>query len=132
MRPRVIGRSIAALLVAIGLLIGSANTGTAEPVRHTGAAATKAWPKVWLEFQYPTWSHWTPDPYESSHAGDLWAGWSYVYCKKWGVYLDDKGRGSAWWLLTDDDSGNRNVFVTPIYLTQASWDRFVTGAVPEC
>ncbi|WP_413754921.1 hypothetical protein [Streptomyces sp. MMBL 11-3] len=68
------------------------------------------------------WTHWTPDPYNSSHAGTLYAGRSYFYCYiDTGVPYTNNGRTSQVWLRTDDDTGNRNVWVSDVNLDAYGW-----------
>jgi hypothetical protein len=74
------------------------------------------------------WTHWTPDASVSSHAGTLNAGNNYFYC--WyqpGERYSDNGRSSDVWLLTDDDTGNNQVYVNDVYLDEWGWqhDQFV-------
>jgi hypothetical protein len=132
MRTRQLGRCFAGLL-ATGLLIGAAGSGQAAEaaadakpaasVQHAaGSAKATAYPKVYLNTVVNQWTHWTPDWYDSTHAGWLYAGSNYFYCIKEGVYYSDNGRRSKYWLLTDDDSGNRNVYVSEVYLDQWGWD----------
>ncbi|MFG1664937.1 hypothetical protein [Streptomyces sp. Y7] len=132
MRTRKLGSCFAGML-ATGLLIGTAGSGQAaeaatgaKPAASvqtlTGSAKAAAYPKVYLNTVVNQWTHWTPDWYDSTHAGWLYAGSNYFYCIKEGVYYTDNGRKSKYWLLTDDDSGNRNVYVSEVYLDQWGWD----------
>ncbi|KJY26034.1 hypothetical protein VR45_37965, partial [Streptomyces sp. NRRL S-495] len=72
------------------------------------------------------WSHWTPDARDSSHAGWLYKGSNYFYCWTTGATCTGNGRTSAVRLKTDDDSGNRNVYVTDVYL-----DKWATPTTPR-
>ncbi|MGI5413901.1 hypothetical protein ACQEV9_44760 [Streptomyces chartreusis] len=132
MRTRTLGSCFAGLL-ATGLLIGTAGSGQASEAAvgvrpaasmqtPAGSAKAAAYPKVYLNTVINQWTHWTPDWYDSTHAGWLYAGSNYFYCIKEGVYYSDNGRKSKYWLLTDDDSGNRNVYVSEVYLDQWGWD----------
>ncbi|MFE1924259.1 hypothetical protein ACFW91_17045 [Streptomyces asoensis] len=132
MRTRMLGRLLGGLLAA-GLVMGTAGAGhaaptasgttVAAPARPSATAAkAAAYPKVYLNTVVNQWTHWTPDYYDSTHAGWLYAGSNYFYCLKEGVYYTDNGRRSRYWLLTDDDSGNRNVYVSEVYLDQWGWD----------
>jgi hypothetical protein len=103
--------------VATGTLLaalGVATTGTAH-------AAPQAYPKAYLHTTVTQWTHWTPDANTSSHAGTLYAGTNYNYCHIQGATYGVNGRYSATWLLTDDDSGNRNVYVSDLNLTEDDW-----------
>jgi hypothetical protein len=112
--------------------IGSAGVGQAANTSNSvrSAASTQAsarpvnaaaYPKVYLNTVVNQWTHWAPDYYESTHAGWLYAGSNYFYCFVKGVTYADNGHVSSYWLLTDDDSGNRNVYVSDVYLDQWGW-----------
>ncbi|MFD0312463.1 hypothetical protein [Streptomyces sp. NPDC127119] len=86
-----------------------------------GPVNAAAYPRVYLNTVVNQWTHWTPDYYDSSHAGWLYAGSNYFYCYVRGVSYTDNGRESIYWLLTDDDSGNKNVYVSDVYLDESGW-----------
>ncbi|MEV8455457.1 hypothetical protein AB0467_34540 [Streptomyces sp. NPDC052095] len=94
--------------------------GMSVPSSSMPSAATED--VTWLDFKYSSWSHWTPDSKDSSHAGTLNAGRNYVYCWQEGETYTDKGHTSGNWLLTDDDSGNSNVWVSRVYLADSSYN----------
>ncbi|MEV0977795.1 hypothetical protein [Streptomyces sp. NPDC049915] len=96
--------------------LGLATSGTAH-------AAPAAYPKVYLHTTVTQWTHWTPDANNSSHAGTLYAGSNYFYCHVQGALYSVNGRYSREWLLTDDDSGNRKVYVSDLNLTHDDWER---------
>ena len=59
------------------------------------------------------------DSYNSSHhqAGILHAGTNYFYCQaNLGIRETDGKWTNTWWAKTDDDSGNRNVYVSDVYI----------------
>ncbi|MFF2996638.1 hypothetical protein ACFVTC_19045 [Streptomyces sp. NPDC057950] len=77
------------------------------------------------------WTHWTPDPRNDSHAGTLYAGRNYFYCWAKGQLYHNSEAGSVYWLRTDDDSGNRDVYVSVVNLDEAGWDGFF-AIFPSC
>ncbi|BAU88230.1 protein serine/threonine kinase [Streptomyces laurentii] len=114
----------AALLGAAGL---AATATPANAAQDTAGSASTA-QTVTLRFDYTSWSHWTKDASDASHAGTLNAGWNYVYCYSMGGTVTDVGRTSATWFLTDDDSGNKNVWVSKVFLARDQ----VNIDVPKC
>ncbi|MEU7021737.1 hypothetical protein ABZ990_13895 [Streptomyces sp. NPDC046203] len=92
------------------------------------AAPTLARTKYWLNFKYSSWTHKTPDPYTSTHAGHLNAGINYVFCYTNGVSYTDKGHTSTVWLQTNDDEGFVNVYVSRVYLDDSSYN----ADLPHC
>ncbi|MFE9400054.1 hypothetical protein [Streptomyces flavidovirens] len=50
-------------------------------------------------------------------AGTLYAGTNYFYCQAKGSTVHMDGYSNDWWAKTDDDSGNRNVWVNVVYLS---------------
>ncbi|MBD0707293.1 MULTISPECIES: hypothetical protein [unclassified Streptomyces] len=130
-------RSVVAALsaAALGMAGLAATAAPAQAVQDSGATASAptAGPAstqavYYLNFQYSSWSHWSPDSLTSTHAGWLYAGRSYVYCYRMAEVYTDKGRTDGAWFLTDDDSGNSNVWVSKVYLDPADWDTYV----PKC
>jgi hypothetical protein len=97
------------------------------------AQAAPAYPKVYLHSVTDQWTHWTPDANASSHAGELYAGDNYYYCLVNGDYYLSPvtGYGNYIWLRTDDDSGNRDVYVSSTNLTLADLQR-VLQVLPNC
>ncbi|WP_217249574.1 hypothetical protein [Streptomyces sp. AC602_WCS936] len=111
-----IGRAVVSAL-ATAALAGAGLTVAAGPAAAEAEAASYG--RTYLGFDYSSWSHWSPDARDSTHAGTLNAGRNYVYCWTYGAMYTDKGRTSRVWFLTDDDSGNRNVYVTKVYLARS-------------
>lgn len=114
--------------LAGALLSGLGLTGTAS-----AAPAAPAVSKIYLHTVTDQWTHWTPDAATSSHAGELYAGDNYFYCYDNGeLYMNPaNGRWGDIWLRTDDDSGNRNVWVSSSNLTQAEYAQAVS-ILPNC
>jgi hypothetical protein len=44
-----------------------------------------------------------------THAGNVWDGIDYIYCVRFGATYRNNGRQADVWLLTGDDSGNKNL-----------------------
>ncbi|MFJ9138704.1 hypothetical protein OG458_41215 [Streptomyces sp. NBC_01281] len=87
--------------------------------------------RVYLTTVIDQWTHYTPDSRTSSHAGTLFRGTSYFYCYTAGEVYTNNGRTSGWWLLTDDDSGNRNVYVNEVNLDDYGWEHDI-DLLPHC
>ncbi|MET7746718.1 hypothetical protein [Streptomyces sp. NPDC005385] len=103
-------RKIATTLAAGALLVAG---GLAQA---EAAVAAPAHILVYMNTTVTQWTHWTPDPYASTHAGTLYAGKNYFKCWTWGELYTIPGAGSRIWLLTDDDTGHRDVYVNTVYL----------------
>ena len=56
------------------------------------------------------------------HAGVLHAGWNYFYCQLSGSEQYFNGYRNHWYGVTDDDSGNRHVYVNAVYLSGGAND----------
>ncbi|MFE4593298.1 hypothetical protein [Streptomyces laurentii] len=108
----------AALLGAAGL---AATATPANAAQDTAGSASTAQDVTWLNFSSSSWSHWSRDSKDSTHAGILNAGRNYVYCWAEGEVYSGNGHTSGNWLLTDDDSGNTNVWVSGVYLAPDSY-----------
>ncbi|MFF2009786.1 hypothetical protein ACFVWY_12005 [Streptomyces sp. NPDC058195] len=108
------------VLAGTGLAL---TTTPASAARAGTASAIQAnHPKVDVYFAYSSWSHESPDSKASTHVGTLGAGKNYVYCFVNGETYTDKGHTSTVWLMTDDDSGNADVYVSRVYLTDGSYN----------
>ncbi|MFJ2767066.1 serine/threonine-protein kinase [Streptomyces sp. NPDC087300] len=67
-----------------------------------------------------------------AEAGSLNAGTNYFYCQQNLGRRETYGRWTnVWWARTDDDSGNRNVFVSDVYITGGDNDKPLPG-LPTC
>ena len=64
-------------------------------------------------------------------AGTLNAGVNYFYCQAVGSEMSDGAYHNKWYAKTDDDSGNRGVWVNVIYLSGGGNDEPVPG-LPSC
>ncbi|MFI6446917.1 hypothetical protein [Kitasatospora sp. NPDC050543] len=64
-------------------------------------------------------------------AGVLHAGTNYFYCQAVGTERVDGPYRNKWYAKTDDDSGNRGVWVNVIYLSGGGNDEPVPG-LPYC
>ncbi|TWE13144.1 NlpC/P60 family protein [Rudaeicoccus suwonensis] len=63
--------------------------------------------------------------------GVLNAGSNYFYCQTQGAELNASGYQNDWWLKTDDDSGNSNVWVNAIFVSGGSNNGQIPG-IPAC
>jgi hypothetical protein len=74
------------------------------------------------------------DSYNSSHqqVGILHAGTNYFYCQAKLSIRETYGQWTnVWWAKTDDDSGNRNVYVSDVYIKGGANNAPVPG-LPTC
>ena len=55
-------------------------------------------------------------------AGVLHRGWNYFYCQLSGSERYFQGHRNHWFGVTDDDSGNRHVYVNVVYLSGGADD----------
>jgi cell wall-associated NlpC family hydrolase len=94
---------------------------TPPPTNHGG----KYYERVWK--QAPSYRQASL----ASRAGHLNAGTNYFYCQVKGEEVNAEGYQNDWWLKTDDDSGNSNVWVNAIYVATGSNDGKIPG-VPTC
>ncbi|MEU2427314.1 hypothetical protein ABZ619_41025 [Streptomyces sp. NPDC007851] len=117
MRPRPFTSAVLAVLATAGLLATGSQAVAAPKAPHTPASAST----YNLTTVIDQWTHWTPDPYTSSHAGTLYAGTSYFYCWVHGTWYSNNGHYDDIWLLTDDDTGNRGVYVSDVNLDSWGW-----------
>ena len=119
--PGAITRKISTAIAAGALLAGFGLAG-ADSAAAAPTAAAHA--KVYLHTTVNQWTHWTPDPYASTHAGELNAGLNYFYCWTFGEEYAANGSTSHIWLNTDDDTGDRNVYVSIVYLDADGWNTY--------
>ena len=129
---RKIIRAAAAALAGAGLVLASVGpAGASTPAGHAPkakpAAQAKAWPKVWLKTWGTAPSYWAGN----KRAGTLNGGRNYFYCQAVGSPVSVHGYHNRWWALTDDDTGNKNVWVSDVYITTGSNDQPVPG-LPKC
>lgn len=125
------GRTVrtAAAAAAAGALL--AGFGLAGAGQAAAAPATAAHTPVYLHTTVDQWTHWTPDAYTSTHAGTLYAGLNYFYCWTFGEQYTAHGSTSHIWLNTDDDSGDRNVYVSIVNLDADGWNTYY-GLMDQC
>ncbi|MFE6104868.1 hypothetical protein ACFVQ4_33670 [Streptomyces laurentii] len=124
----------AALLGAAGLAAtatpanAAQNSAGSTSAPSGPAASTSATPALTqLNFQYASWSYQSPNP-QSPSMGWVYPGLHYAYCYTMGPSVTYMGKTSSIWFLTDDDSGNKNVWVNKVYLDPDSWN----VSVPKC
>ncbi|MFG2576323.1 hypothetical protein [Streptomyces sp. NPDC048481] len=136
MSYRLIRRTLVGLLAAVGIAAGGTAAATAQarttevassPQAATGHTAVEpqaslaGLKKVWLSTVVTQWTHFAPEPSTHSHAGTLYIGSNYFYCWTEGAQYANNGHSSPIWLLTDDDSGNKNVWVSAVNLTSIQY-----------
>ncbi|MGW4382738.1 hypothetical protein [Kitasatospora sp. NPDC004531] len=111
----------AATTVAAAALVLTATAGVSTAAAPS--ATTSGYNLVYLNTVYDQWSHKTPDANASSHVGTLYKARNYFKCYTYGqtYHAVENGRTSNIWLLTDDDNGNANVYVTEVYLDTYGW-----------
>ncbi|MEV4675547.1 MULTISPECIES: hypothetical protein [Actinomadura] len=128
-----IRRAVVRAAVAVGVAgavlspAGSAFADAAAP-----AAASKYYYNTWITADSYSWvgnghPHWLPT------GGKLFAGRNYFYCQNdWGQrYTDKWGNTNTWWAQTDDDSGNRKVWVSATVFTVGGQNERIPG-LPNC
>ncbi|MFF1546617.1 hypothetical protein [Streptomyces sp. NPDC058291] len=137
LRARSLRSGFLALVAATAVLAGGSQAVAAQPLSqaktvssHAPAPAT-ALARVYLTTVIDQWTHYTPDSRTSSHAGTLYRGLSYFYCYTAGELYSNNGRTSGWWLLTDDDTGHRNVWVNEVNLDDYGWEHDIE-LLPRC
>ncbi|MEV7523583.1 hypothetical protein [Streptomyces sp. NPDC091371] len=138
-----VGAAVMAVLTAgaLGLTTGTATADqgpwpggsarSAPAVARAGSDGAQAAGLVYFNTVIDQWSHWTPDANASSHAGWLYRGRNYFKCYAIGEYYADNGRGSVFWLKTDDDTGHANVYVSDVYLDAYGWANDL-NLLPKC
>jgi len=126
--PGLMVRKIATAIAAGALLAGF---GLAESGSAAAAPTAPAHVLVYLNTTVNQWTHWTPDPYASTHAGELYAGKNYFKCWTEGEPYSTGDSGSRIWLLTDDDTGHKNVYVNIVYLDDDGWNHY-RDRLDEC
>lgn len=137
---RISTKSVAVAFAAAGLLASGGAAAHAEgpgpmeespslaPVTDNQAAgnpstsAKKVYKNVW----HTASTYHTPY-FKVKTGGKLYAGKNYFYCQENGASLTYKGYKNDWWLKTDDDSGNNDVWVNAIFISGGSNNRPVAG-----
>ncbi len=123
----------AALALPLALAApGAAAAGTAAPADTSDGHGVRA---LSVRHYYTTWrdarSYWSQDTRYAT-TGWLWAGRHYFFCQTQGTaHSDGEGGLSTWWVLTDDDTGNRDVFVSATALRVSEPWKPVEG-LPRC
>lgn len=106
------------------------------------AFADAATPTAASKYYYNTWTtansyHWVGNghPHWMKTGGKLFAGRNYFYCQfNWGEnqrYTDKWGNTNTWWAKTDDDSGNKKVWVSATVFTVGGQNEPIPG-LPRC
>jgi len=113
------------ILIAVTAVVSAGTTaaalGTAgwitQPSRSGEYLTVSAW----------NWTHWSPDANKKTHAGEVNPGRRWFYCWKSGDPLPLGDATSDKWVSTDDDKGNKDVYISVLYLTTHS-----PGHLPHC
>jgi hypothetical protein len=80
----------------------------AEPRMESGGFSHRHYYTTWREAR----TYWSQDTRYPT-GGWLWQGRHPFFCQAEGQpHGDGKGNHTTWWALTDDDTGNRDVFVS--------------------
>ncbi|WP_306369935.1 hypothetical protein [Nocardiopsis sp. CC223A] len=124
----------AATAVALALPLTLAAPATAATTAPPGETAAERG-ALSVRHYYTTWrdarSYWSQDTRYAT-SGWLWAGRHYFFCQTEGTaHSDGEDAFSTWWVLTDDDTGNRDVFVSATALRVAEPWRPIEG-LPYC
>ncbi|WP_052595961.1 phage tail tip lysozyme [Luteipulveratus mongoliensis] len=82
---------------------------------------SKVYKNVWAEA--PSYKHRD----RSAKVGVLHRGKNYFYCQQKGAGASFAGYHNNWWLKTDDDSGNANVWVNATYVSGGVNDGKIPG-----
>lgn len=101
--------------------VGSQTSETTTTTEDVEAA--KVWKNVWRNAPSFYWS--------DGRAGTLWAGSNYFYCQAKGSTHVVDGYKNNWWLKTDDDNGNTNVWVNAVNISGGANFEPIAG-VPFC
>ncbi|MFE9242652.1 hypothetical protein [Nocardiopsis sp. NPDC006938] len=123
----------AALAVAVALPVALAAPALAdEPAEASTGTAASAFSH---RHYYTTWrdarTYWSQDSRYPT-GGWLWSGRHYFFCQAEGEPHSDGEDGySTWWVLTDDDTGNRDVFVSATALRGSQPWQPIEG-LPRC
>lgn len=72
-----------------------------------------------------------PSYFLYSRAGILHEGNNYFYCQETGRTISVGNYRNNWWLKTDDDSGNTNVWVNAVNISGSANFEPIAG-VPKC
>ncbi|MFL1380527.1 hypothetical protein [Nocardiopsis protaetiae] len=123
-----------ALALPLSLAAPVAAAQAAAPVKPAGTDAAERG-ALSVRHYYTTWrdarSYWSPDTRHPT-SGWLWAGRHYFFCQTEGTaHSDGKGAFSTWWVLTDDDTGDRDVFVSATALRVSQPWKPIEG-LPHC
>ncbi|MEU0488203.1 hypothetical protein ABZ249_03165 [Nocardiopsis sp. NPDC006139] len=124
----------AAVALALPLTLAAPATAAQDAREPAGTAAAERG-ALSVRHYYTTWrdarSYWSADTRYAT-SGWLWAGRHYFFCQTEGTaHSDGEGAFSTWWVLTDDDTGNRDVFVSATALRVAEPWKPVEG-LPRC
>ncbi|MBO1756133.1 hypothetical protein [Allobranchiibius sp. CTAmp26] len=98
------------------------STPPAPPKKHR---PTKVYKNVWAQASSYT------KPSGGRKVGVLHTGRNYFFCQAKGSEVHYDGYRNGWWLKTDDDSGNANVWVNATHVSGGANDARIPG-VPTC
>ncbi|HEY3686378.1 MAG TPA: hypothetical protein VGL93_25315 [Streptosporangiaceae bacterium] len=122
------------LVLASVLPAGASATAGQDPKLRPAAraAGARADTKVWLKTWASAPSYWYyASASDNSRAGTLNGGSNYFYCQAAGAEYSAHGYRNYYWARTDDDTGNKGVWVSDVYITTGGQDQPVPG-LPMC
>jgi hypothetical protein len=121
-------KALAAVMSLVGgaaVLTVSAPPGEASTGCYSlGGGKTNCY--VWTAYNYTYRA-----PNQSLYMGYMVPGWSYFYCQQPGQAYSDHGYTNNWWLRTDDDAHNKNVWLNAVYISSGKNNQPIPG-VPRC
>ncbi|MEU3854426.1 hypothetical protein [Streptomyces sp. NPDC029554] len=122
-----------AAMIAAASLAGLGGTAQAAPTAGcTSIGGGKYNCNVWKTAS--TWWCTTTDQTDSCNgipAGILRAGTNYFYCQQWGHEYRYGSYYNHYWARTDDDSGNKRVWLPVVYISGGVNDGRIPG-LPLC
>lgn len=124
----VVGATVAGAAALLSPGVAQADTAVAS------APAASSQVQIQGKYYFNTWRNAVSQKYaDLSHPmGNLWAGSNYFYCQKKGqAVYDGANNHNNWWALTDDDSGNKKVWVSATAFSKGGPWEPIPG-LPRC
>ncbi|MFI0979936.1 hypothetical protein ACH4SP_23395 [Streptomyces sp. NPDC021093] len=129
-------RRTRSMIAALGATVAGAAVLVAPGVAQadTPASAQTAQVQIQGKYYFNTWRNAVSEKYRDvSHPmGNLWAGNNYFYCQAKGqAVYDGANNHNDWWALTDDDNGNKRVWVSATAFSKGGPWEPIPG-LPRC